>query len=218
MVYNKNNLDNKSIVFPLQNRTHSVPYTSKKLIEKLSTQLKCGVQSAPAYIATLNSFKTQGGDYVQYNGKNGSYMYENYYIVPGYIKQDSDFFDNLRFLNRAGYCRTSAPELVDILQTSDNNFGVVIYKINETKGGILKPYIEVSDEIPIEKKEKFLEEQVALLKSTALYNPAVTESQSAWGVTPDTQNIYVDSWSQLTKSQSVKQSQSLIERIRTLLK
>ncbi len=218
MVYNKSNSSSKSIIFPQQSRIYTVPHTSKKLIERLSTQLKCSEQSAPAYIAVLNSFRNTCGDQVTYNGKNGSYLMANYYIVPGYIKQDSNFFDNLKFLNRAGYCRTSAPELVDILQTPDNNFGVVIYKINDTKGGILQPYREVALEVPIEKKEKFLEEQITLLKSTSLYNPAITESQDAWGVTPDTKNIYVDSWSQLEKSQSSKQSQSLIEKIRTLLK
>ncbi len=218
MVYNKSNNRNESILHPQIYRTYTLPQTSKKIIEDLSEQLKGCDQTPASYILTLNTFHKANENSVQFNKKNGSYIFGNYYIVPGYMKQNSDFFDNLRFLNRAGYCRTSAPELVDIIQTPDKNFGVVIYKINDTKGGILEPYREVAHEIPIEKKERFLEEQITLLKSTALYNPAITESQDAWGVTTDTKNIYVDSWSQLVKSKSTQERQDLINKIRYLLK
>ncbi len=211
-------LNSNKISFKPTNRTQQVTLPDKKIIDDLSTRLKSGEQSALSYIKSLNEFKEDNNGIVIYNPQNGSYIYGNYYVVPGYIDKSSKFFDNLRFLNRAGFCKTSAPELVDCHQSGDKNFGVIIYKLNDTEGGILLPYLDVSSEIPIERKERFLDEQVVLLKSASLYNPAVMEDQRAWGVTPDTKNIYVDSWSRLEKCPSPEQKKTLIQRLRSLLK
>ena len=195
-----------------------MPNSTKNAINNLSTQLRCGEQNFASYVKTLNEFQSSIDRNVKYNQRNGTYTVANYHIVPGFMKEDSKYLDNLRFLNRAGFCRTSAPELVDVVKTRDNNFGVIIYKINDTNGGTLLPYLDVATEVSAEKKKQFLDEQATLLKSASLYNPAIFESQKNWGVTPDTRNIYIDSWSTLTKCQDPDEKKNIIEKLKSFLK
>lgn len=168
-------------------------------------------------IEILNKFKSQNKDVI-YNEKNGSYVLENYYIVPGMYTDDcKSFVKNLKTLNRLGLCRTSAPEIIDIAQNANNDFAVFVYKINDTKGGILLPYLQKYKQVPIEKKEQFLQEQKALLLNTAKYNPAVLKSFDCWGVTPDTYNIFIDSWNELTKSMSKEEQSRIIQHLEEIL-
>lgn len=211
-------LNNKKVNFNQINRIEQVTIQNKNIIDDLLLRLKNGEQSTLSNIRTLNEFRENHNSDVIYNSKNGSYIYGNYYIIPGYINKDSKSFDNLKFLNRAGFCKTSAPELVDCYNSGDNNFGVIVYKINDTAGGILLPYLDMSSEIPKERKEKFFEEQVVLLKSTSLYNPAVIEDQRNWCITPDTKNIYVGSWLKLEKCPSPEGKKALIQRLKNSLK
>ena len=213
---------NKIIIFSpldgISNMPHKKQGNSKEKIDCLIKQLIKGKQSSFDYIKTLNDFKSVNGDSVIYNPRNGSYILDNYYVVPGYIKGDTKFFDNLKFLNRAGFCRTSAPVLLDMTKTQDDDFGVVVFKINDTNGGIVLPYLDVVSDVSLEKKNKFFEEQETLLRSASVYNPAVIENQEAWGVTPDTKNIYIDSWANLIKASSPAQKKSIIDRLKNLLK
>ena len=192
--------------------------STKTIINNLSTQLRCSEQNFDSYVRTLNELKNSSDRNVKYNKKNGTYSISNYHIVPGFIKKDSHYVDNLRFLNRTGFCRTSAPELVDFIETRDKNFGVIIYKINDTNGDALLPYLDVSNEIPAEKKKQFLDEQTTLLRSASLYNPAIFESQKNWGVTPDSKNIYIDSWATLTKCQTSDEKKTIIDKLKSFLK
>ncbi|MCM1265789.1 MAG: hypothetical protein NC200_06280, partial [Candidatus Gastranaerophilales bacterium] len=154
----------------------------------------------------------------EYIMKNGSYIMKNYHFVPGYFNNTSPFIDNLRLLNHYGFCKTSAPELIDVHHLPKDNFGVMTFKINDTNGGEAKPYLDVMDTVPLEKKKNFLNEQFVLMDNLGKYNPAILESYDSWLVTPDSKNIYIDTWSVLDDYKSVSEKNKIKSELKSRLK
>ena len=163
-------------------------------------------------IDILNNFK-KSAKFVDFDPTNGSYRYQNFYIIPGLRAKNTKFIQNLKFINKLGLCKTSAPEIVHYGLSQDNEFNVIIYKINNTKGGKLIP-IENLKTIDSDKKSKFIEEQIVLLDETGLYNKAVTDSYDFWFLTPDTHNIFIDSWGNLLKCNTVEEKNNIKELLK----
>ena len=172
-----------------------------KPIQDLSSKLIIYANMDEA-IDILNSFKRNVGA-VDFYPENGSYRYQNFYIIPGLKAKNTTFIQNLKFINKLGLCKTSAPEIVHYGVSQDNEFNVIIYRINDTKGGKLIP-IESLKTINPDKKNKFIMEQIKLLEDTGLYNSAVIDSYDYWFLTPDTHNIFIDSWGNMNKCKTIE--------------
>ena len=128
--------------------------------------------------------------------------------------EDNEFEKNLLYLNHLGHCKTSAPDLVKIANSKDNSFNVIVYKLNGTEGGILEPLVTLKD-VPETSKKRFTDEQLALLADTGLYNTEITDSYNYWYLTPDTKNIFIDSWSSLKKCQSPEEKRMIFEKLKS---
>lgn len=180
-------------------------------IDDLVAKLKSFANMDEA-IDILDSFKKSIKD-VEYDPRYGTYRYLNYYIRPGLKSENTNYITNLQFINKLGHCKTSAPEIIHHGRSRDNQFDVIIYKVNDTKGGALRHLTSLS-EIKPKQKEQFISEQINLLEDTGLYNSAVIDSFDDWYLTPDTNNIYIDSWNSLVKCFSAKQK----EKVKEILK
>ena len=60
-------------------------------------------------------------------------------------------------------------------------------------------------------------EQIKLLEDTGLYNKAVTDSYDYWYLTPDTHNIFVDSWTNLAKCTTAEEKTNIKEILKNKL-
>lgn len=191
----------------------------EKSVIDLLNNLKKNNSDIKTIIFELNKFKDENSRVV-YNSKNGSYSVGNYYIVPGYVSSDAEFLKNLGLLNKNGLCKTSAPEVVDVvyLAQPEIEFCVVVYKLNGTNGGSPIPYIEALNEVSLDKKQVFYKEQEMLLEKLSLYNSDLFESYSSWAVFSDSQNIYVDSWASLEKCVSSEEKAKLLMKLKEMLK
>lgn len=164
-------------------------------------------------IHILNDYKNKSDKFV-YNPNTGSYRFNNYYIIPGMKIKDTAFEKNLKLINRLGHCKTSAPDLIMLANSKDNQFNVIVYKLNGTEGGILEPLVSLKN-VPQSSKKRFVDEQLALLSDTGLYNEAITDSYDYWYLTPDTKNIFIDSWSSLKKCINPDEKQIVSEKLKS---
>ena len=201
------NLDNKFFIEKQQEQKSSV-------IQTLCSNLK-GYKNMDEAITILNNTQKQNND-IKYRQRDGAYIYQNYYIIPGIKPLDRSFESNIRFINKLGLCKTSAPELIEVSNSKDNSFCVIIYKLNDTKGGELLP-IKTLSNIPRKSKKRFISEQIELLDNTGLYNSAVTDSYDYWLITPDTKNIVIDSWSDLKRCTDLKQKKDIEEQLQRVI-
>ncbi len=173
-------------------------------------------KDAKSAIEYMVSLKKQNPS-LKYKDKNGAYVFENYYILPGYTNKNSEFLKSLKEnLNIVQpICKTSAPELIDIVSTEDENFSAIIYKINDTKNADLIPYLE-SDGANQEKTDLFISEQIELLNKTGLYNPEIFNSTEHFYLTPDTKNIVFEAWGELVKINK-DEKENLLHKLKCLL-
>lgn len=184
-----------------------------KTIDSFFKNLKNEGKNIESTIVLMDKFAESNPE-TKYITRNGSYILNNYHIVPGYFDKDSQFLNNIKLLNHYGFCKTSAPELVDIHYLPKEKFGVMAFKINDTKSAEMYPYLQAADSVLDEKKTKFIQEQFVLMNNLGKYNPAVLESYDSWLVTPDTKNIYIDTWSTLKDCKSPQEREFIKSEIK----
>lgn len=150
--------------------------------------------------------------------KTGAYVYKNYYILPSFTNKNDEFLttlkNNLKLVNQI--CKTSSPEIVDIISTQDEKFTVIIYKINESENAELIPYLQTNG-ASIEKKEIFKSEQTKLIEEKNLYNPEILIGIENYYLTPDTQNIVFGSWTGLISCEDETKKSEFLNSLNRLL-
>lgn len=155
---------------------------------------------------------------VIYKEKNGAYIYENYYLLPSFTKKDDETLQilkkNLKIVNPI--CKTSSPELIDILSTIDNKFSMIIYKIQQTNNADLIPYSQTNG-TKQDKIEQFITEQKNLLSQTGLYNPEIFQSINHFYITSDTENIVFDDWTNLVQSNNIDETLQDFQQLKNIL-
>ena len=155
---------------------------------------------------------------IKYKDRNGAYVWGNYYILPSYTSKNSEFLSNLdkNFKIVNPICKTSSPELVDIAETKDKKFTAIFYKINETLNADLIPYMQTKGATG-DKIELFKSEQIELLEKTGLYNNKFFNSLNRFYLTPDTNIILFEDWSELKKYENKTEKNSFIQNLDSLL-
>ena len=150
--------------------------------------------------------------------KTGAYVYKNYYILPSFTNKNDEFLttlkNNLKLVNQI--CKTSSPEIVDIISTQDEKFTVIIYKINESENAELIPYLQTNG-ASIEKKEIFKSEQAKLIEEKNLYNPEILIGIENYYLTPDTKNIVFGSWTGLISCEDETKKSEFLNSLNRLL-
>ena len=189
---------------------YSLENNNPEIINQLISKLDHFANSDQAIKTLLNFRKEVNG--MKFDPRYGIFKYSNCYIVPGFKAKDTRFIENLKKIRELGCCKTSAPELLFDGRSLDKKFDVIIYRINGSKDGQLKP-LKSLNEIPQENKQKFINEQMDLLQQTSLFNRAVTDSYDDWFVTRDSKNIHIASWSNLDTCPPHRQKE--IEKILT---
>ena len=155
---------------------------------------------------------------VIYKEKNGAYIYENYYLLPSFTKKEDATLqilkENLKIVNPI--CKTSSPELINILSTMDKKFSIIIYKIQQTSNADLIPYIQTNG-VEKDKIEQFVSEQQNLLSQTELYNSEIFQSINHFYLTSDTKNIIFDDWTKLVPSNNLDKTLQEFQQLKNIL-
>lgn len=191
-------------------------YNQRMLITEIIEKINSS-KDGNAAIDCLIEFKNSTPD-LKFIDKNGAYVYNNYYILPSYTNKNDEFLkklkENLKLANQI--CKTSSPEFVDIASTKDENFTVIIYKINSSEDAELIPYLQTNG-ATIEKKELFKSEQEKLLEEKMLYNPEILIAVDHFYLTPDTQNIVFGSWTGLIPCTDEVEKSEFLNKLNCLL-
>lgn len=183
-----------------------------EIIEKINSS-----KDGNAAIDCLIEFRNSTPD-LRFIDKTGAYVYKNYYILPSFTNKNDEFLttlkNNLKLVNQI--CKTSSPEIVDIISTQDEKFTVIIYKINDSENAELIPYLQTNG-ASIEKKELFKSEQAKLIEEKNLYNPEILIAIDHFYLTPDTQNIVFGSWTGLISCENKTKKSEFLNSLNRLL-
>lgn len=143
----------------------------------------------------------------------GTYAMDDYRFFIGAKDGMQEITKIFKTLKKAKV--SSAPTFVDETQSAGGQYSLLVLKIPKLKK-TNNNFIKNKDSVSFEDRAKFVEELIRLNTETKLYNAAILTNPQSIQITESNQ-IFIDNWSDLKSFRSEKDKEKWFNKLRTLL-
>lgn len=125
---------------------------------------------------------------------NNLYRFKDYVIRIGMSFNTDSLTQTLKDINKLDL--NCAPKYISSKYFNDGS-SILVTKIKTLESDLpMKSFNKVKHEIPLDSKNKFLEDVEKLLNNDMI-NPAIAQSTQNWYVIPGSNRIYIDNWEEI---------------------